>query len=152
VLLVLACGIALRLLSAPSPFWLGLLGPIAVLLALGLLASRDLIGWGDAKLITAVSVGVPPDRLLTLLLAIVLAGGVLSCCYLAARCVLRRSAASPDRARTDGYWGAGGSGTELLSAAMAGPGPGGGRFQASWPAPFLSEFGRRRGWPGQARP
>ena len=93
VLLVLACGIALRLLSAPSPLWLGLLGPIAVLLALGLLASRDLIGWGDAKLITAVSVAVPPDRLLTLLMAIALAGGLLSCLYLACRFLLRRTTA-----------------------------------------------------------
>ena len=136
VLLVLASGITLRLLSAPSPFWLGLLGPIAVLLALGLLASHDLVGWGDAKLITAVSVAVPADRLLTLLLAIALAGGLLSCLYLAARCVLRRIAASPDRARTDGYWGARGSGTPLLSAAMAGPGPVS-RPAVGWPAAAL---------------
>jgi Flp pilus assembly protein protease CpaA len=44
VLLALASGIALRLLSPPSPLWLGFLGPIAVLFALGLLASRDLVG------------------------------------------------------------------------------------------------------------
>jgi prepilin peptidase CpaA len=91
VLLVLCASIVLRLLSAPNPPWLGLLGPIAVLLALGLLASRDLVGWGDAKLITAVSVAVPPDRLLTLLFAIALAGGLLSCLYLAARFLLRRA-------------------------------------------------------------
>jgi prepilin peptidase CpaA len=91
VLLVLCASIALRLLSAPNPPWLGLLGPIAVLLALGLLASRDLVGWGDAKLIAAVSVAVPPDRLLPLLFAIALAGGLLSCLYLAARLALRRA-------------------------------------------------------------
>jgi prepilin peptidase CpaA len=94
VLLALACGIALRLLSLRSPLWLGLLGPVAVLLALGLLASRDLVGWGDAKLITAVSVAVPPDRLMTLLLAIALAGGLLSCLYLALRFLLRRGPAA----------------------------------------------------------
>jgi prepilin peptidase CpaA len=92
VLLVLACGVTLRLLSPPSPLWLGILGPVAVLIALGLLASRDFIGWGDAKLITAVSVAVPPDRLLTLLMAIALAGGVLACLYLASRTLLRRTA------------------------------------------------------------
>jgi prepilin peptidase CpaA len=92
VLLVLACSIALRLLSAPNLLWLGLAGPVAVAAALGLLASRDLVGWGDAKLITAVSVAVPPDRLLTLLFAIALAGGLLSCLYLASRLVLRRIA------------------------------------------------------------
>ena len=53
VLLVLCASVALRLLSEPGPLWLGLLGPIAVLVALSLLASRDLVGWGDAKLIAA---------------------------------------------------------------------------------------------------
>jgi prepilin peptidase CpaA len=93
VMLVLCAAIALRLLSAPGPLWLGLLGPIAVLAALSLLASRDFVGWGDAKLISALSVAVPADRLLTLLIAIVLAGGVLSCIYLASRVLLRRRTA-----------------------------------------------------------
>ena len=65
VLLVLCASVALRLLSEPGPLWLGLLGLVAVLVALSLLASRDLVGWGDAKLIAAVSVAVPADRLLT---------------------------------------------------------------------------------------
>ena len=94
VLLVLCGGIALRLLSGPGPLWPSLLGPVAVLVTMGLLASRDLVGWGDAKLITAVSVAVPADRLPTLLLAIALAGGLLSCLYLTARCVLRRGPAA----------------------------------------------------------
>jgi prepilin peptidase CpaA len=94
VLLVLCAGIALRLLSSsPSPLWLSLLAPIAVAAAMSLLASRDLVGWGDAKLIAAVSVAVPADRLPTLLLAIALAGGLLSCLYLASRVVLQRIAA-----------------------------------------------------------
>jgi prepilin peptidase CpaA len=91
VLLVLCASIALRLVSASNSLWQSLLGPIAVLLALGLLANRDLVGWGDAKLITAVSVAVPPDRLVPLLFAIALAGGLLSCLYLAARFALRRA-------------------------------------------------------------
>jgi prepilin peptidase CpaA len=85
VLLVLCAGIALRLLSGPGSLWLGVLGPVAVLMTMALLASRDLVGWGDAKLIAAVSVAVPADRLPTLLLAIALAGGLLSCLYLASR-------------------------------------------------------------------
>ena len=93
VLLVLCAGIALRLLSASGPLWLDLLGPIAVLAAFSLLASSNFVGWGDAKLIAALSVAVPADRLLTLLIAIALAGGVLSCIYLASRVFLRRSAA-----------------------------------------------------------
>ena len=91
VLLVLCAGIALRSLSGPSSLWPGLLGPAAVLVTIGLLASRDLVGWGDAKLIAAVSVAVPVDRLPTLLLAIALAGGLLSCAYLATRFLLRRA-------------------------------------------------------------
>ncbi len=95
VLLVLSASIALRMLSEPGPLWLGLLGLAAVLAALSVLASRDLVGWGDAKLIAAVSIAVPPDRLLTLLLAIALAGGILSCLYLAFRFILQRSTSPP---------------------------------------------------------
>ena len=95
VLLVLCASVALRLLSEPGPLWLGLLGLVAVLVALSLLASRDLVGWGDAKLIAAVSVAVPADRLLPLLLAIALAGGILSCLYLASRFILRRTTSPP---------------------------------------------------------
>jgi prepilin peptidase CpaA len=91
VLLVLACGITLRLLSGPSPLWPGLLGLGTVLVTMGLLAGRGFVGWGDAKLIAAVSVAVPADRLPTLLLAIALAGGLLSCLYLAGRSLLRRA-------------------------------------------------------------
>jgi prepilin peptidase CpaA len=90
-LLVLCAGIALRFLSGLGSLWPSLLGPVAVLATIGLLASRDFIGWGDAKLIAAVSVAVPADRLPTLLLAIALAGGLLSCLYLAARFLLRRA-------------------------------------------------------------
>jgi prepilin peptidase CpaA len=99
VLLVLAASIALRLPSAPGPLWLALLGPIAVLAALSLLASRDFVGWGDAKLISALSVAVPADRLLTLVIAIALAGGVLSCIFLFSRVFLRQSAAPKSPAR-----------------------------------------------------
>lgn len=95
VLLVLCASTVLRLLlSEPGPLWLGLLAPIAVAATMALLASRDLVGWGDAKLIAALSVAVPPDRLPTLLLAIALAGGLLSCLYLASRFVLQRIAAT----------------------------------------------------------
>ena len=54
-------------------------------------------------------------------------------------------AASPDRARTDGYWGARGSGTPLLSAAMAGPGPDGGRSSSSRPAVWWTAAALRLG-------
>ena len=107
VLLVLACGIALRLLSMPSPLFLGILGPLAVLIALGLLAGYNLIGWGDAKLITAVSVAVPPERLLVLLFVIALAGGALACFYIACRFLLRWGSAQATGAPAMGVAGSG---------------------------------------------
>jgi prepilin peptidase CpaA len=92
VLLVLCAGIFLRLLSPAGPFWPSLLGLLIVVAALSVLASYNFIGWGDAKLIAALAVAVPPDRLLTLVFAIVLAGGLLSCIYLASRTILRHAA------------------------------------------------------------
>jgi prepilin peptidase CpaA len=90
VLVVLACSIGLRLLSGPVPLLQSLLGALVVLVVLGGLASRDLMGWGDVKLIAAVSFAVPVHRVAALLLAITLAGGVLSVVYLVARSALRR--------------------------------------------------------------
>ncbi len=89
-LLVLSCSLGLRLLPGPGPLWVSLLSSLAVLGGLGLLAAYDLIGWGDAKLITAVTFAVPPHRVVPLLLSITVAGGLMSCLYLAARLVLRQ--------------------------------------------------------------
>ncbi len=89
-LLVLCFGLGLRLLPGSAPLGVSLLSALVVLSGLGLLASYDLIGWGDAKLITAVTFAVPPDRVVPLLLAITIAGGLLSCLYLLARLVLRQ--------------------------------------------------------------
>jgi prepilin peptidase CpaA len=96
---VLACSIALRLLSGPVPLLESLLGALAILVVLGMLASYDLLGWGDVKLIAAVSFAVPVHRVGALLLAITMAGGLLSLIYLAARGALRRAAtATPEGA------------------------------------------------------
>jgi prepilin peptidase CpaA len=104
VLLVLFSSIVLRSLSGTGPLWPGLIGFVIILVALSLLAARNLIGWGDAKLIAAVSVAVPADRLLTLLFAVVLAGGLLSCVYLVSRFILRRAASPVALGRLDARW------------------------------------------------
>jgi prepilin peptidase CpaA len=101
VLVVLGAGLLLRLVSGPGPLWLSLLGAIVVLAVLSPLGARDLLGWGDIKLIAAVTFVVPAGRVISLLLAIALAGGLLSCLYLAIRFVLRRMAASPNLATSD---------------------------------------------------
>jgi prepilin peptidase CpaA len=95
VLIVLGCGLALRLACGPWPLFASFLSASAVFAGLGLLAAYDLLGWGDAKLITAVTFIVPVDRVAPLLLAIALAGGLLSCVYLAVRFALRRVAPIP---------------------------------------------------------
>lgn len=95
VLLVLCCSLGLRLLPGAGPLWVSLLSALALLGVLGLFATYDLIGWGDVKLITALTFAVPPYHVVPLLLAISLAGGLLSCLYLAARLVLRRAAPAP---------------------------------------------------------
>ena len=71
---------------------------VAVLGVVGLLAAYDLLGWGDAKLITAVTFAVPADHVIALLFAITLAGGLLSCLYLILRFILRRAAVVPTAA------------------------------------------------------
>ena len=83
VLVVLGCGLGLRLVAGPWPLLASLCGA---------LAAYDLLGWGDAKLIAAVTFIVPVDLVIPLLLAIALAGGLLSCLYLTARFALRRLA------------------------------------------------------------
>ncbi len=100
VLLVLCCSIVLRAISNTGPFWVIPLVLVTVSTALSLLASYDLIGWGDAKLIAAVSVAVPVSHLVTLTMAITLAGGLLSCLYLACRFALQRIAAPAGLARS----------------------------------------------------
>jgi prepilin peptidase CpaA len=95
VAIILLCSIGLRLEFGYGPLLASILSAGAVLAALSLLASNDLLGWGDAKLIAAVSIAVPAGRVISLLFAITLAGGMLSCAYLAARFALRHSAHLP---------------------------------------------------------
>jgi prepilin peptidase CpaA len=95
VLVVLCCSLGLRLTSGAGLLWASLLCAIAVGAALGLLAAFDLFGWGDVKLIAAVTLAVPVYRVIPQLFAITLAGGLLSCLYLAIRFALRRAAPHP---------------------------------------------------------
>ena len=85
VALVAAGGVALGLLSRPgATMLLSLLLCLVVLLVLLVVAHFNMLGAGDAKLIAATTLLVPPDHIGLLLLAIALAGGLLSGVYLAA--------------------------------------------------------------------
>ena len=72
------------------------LGIAALLLAvLGLLWLRGFIGGGDAKLISAAALLVPPSGVAALLLSIAIAGGGLALVYLALPYVVRRPLPGP---------------------------------------------------------
>ena len=90
VVLIAAVGIALGLVSRPGSMWVSLPISFALLCSLWPLVHYDFLGGGDAKLIAAVTLLVPPDRVGSLLIEIALAGGVLSALYLAAYHTLQR--------------------------------------------------------------
>lgn len=90
VILTVGCGVAIRLLADPISIEVNVMIAAAVLLALGLLAHRGLIGGGDVKLIAAVTLVVPPGQIVTLFLGIAVIGGLISGMYLLAHSITRR--------------------------------------------------------------
>jgi prepilin peptidase CpaA len=83
VLVVAIAGLLIRLLSpSESNAWLSIVAALAILVALGLLGGRGFLGGGDVKMISAASLAVPLHDVLSLLLYIALAGGVVSLFYL----------------------------------------------------------------------
>ena len=92
VMLIAVAGAALRLAADGASAWISAIAAIAVFLTLKVLADRSIIGGGDAKLIAAVTLLVPADRVASLILCVVLAGGLVSCCYLIARALLSTDA------------------------------------------------------------
>lgn len=98
-----AIGLTQGLLARSGQVWLSLLVALVVFCGLGILSHHRIIGGGDLKLISALTLLVPPDRVGQLLIEIALAGGVLSCVYLATRYALKhRSTASSDTAEVAG--------------------------------------------------
>jgi prepilin peptidase CpaA len=89
-LLIALCGLGLALRSGTGQFWIAIVAALSVFSVLGILAHYNMLGGGDVKLIAATSLLVQPDRVPLLLAEIALAGGVLSCVYLAGGLVLRR--------------------------------------------------------------
>ncbi len=98
VLAVMGAGFALRLLASPSEALISVIIWVCVLGGFGFLASRSLIGWGDAKMIPAVTLLAAPGEVPALIAAIAISGGVLALVYLAAQTALRR--AGSDRTAT----------------------------------------------------
>jgi prepilin peptidase CpaA len=97
VLVVAAAGLGIALTSWPDLLWMGAVAAIGLILGLGVLARFDWLGGGDVKLIAAASLLVRPDRIIALLLAIAVAGGVLSMIYLVAYWALKPGGAMAGR-------------------------------------------------------
>jgi len=90
VLSVTAVGLVAAVVERPATLWLGLLCAFLLLLSLGVLSHYDVLGAGDVKMIAAVTLMTPPERIAILLFAIAMAGGVLSLGYLIAYHTLKR--------------------------------------------------------------
>ena len=99
VVAIAAIGLAQALVARPWQVWLSLLAAAIVFCGLGILSHYKIIGGGDTKLISAVTFLVAPDRVGQLLIEIALAGGLLSCLYLAARYRLKSLSSSQSAAR-----------------------------------------------------
>jgi prepilin peptidase CpaA len=105
VVIVAVTGIGLSLMLRPGQTGISLAAAVLVLFALGLLSHFNLMGGGDVKLISAVTLLVPPERIGGLIVAIALAGGVLAIVYLVAHRALRHNSGArclSDRAKKAG--------------------------------------------------
>jgi len=87
---VAAGGTFVRILA--PPLWPSVAAAFVLFILLSLLAGLGVFGGGDAKLIAAAALGESFQGIMTLLLEIALAGGVLACLYLVAGWLCRRTA------------------------------------------------------------
>ena len=90
VMLIGVAGIAFCIVSRPGFGWPSILIAFLVFLALGTLTHYKFLGGGDTKLITVLTLLVPPETVGMLLIDIMLAGGLLSATYLGACRALRK--------------------------------------------------------------
>jgi prepilin peptidase CpaA len=84
VLVVLSAAIGIRIENGLTAAGASVLATVIVAVIAYFLATREYIGWGDAKMIAAVSLLVPVRAVIPLVFDIVIAGGVLSCVYIIA--------------------------------------------------------------------
>jgi prepilin peptidase CpaA len=90
VVLTIAGGLLVRLTAEPYLIWLSLLIAFGIFVVLAYVSRHDFIGGGDAKMIAAVTLLVPVNQVLALLLDIALAGGVVAAVYVVVRLGLTR--------------------------------------------------------------
>ncbi len=91
VLVVLCAALGIRLANNISTIGWSLLCMVVVAGLFYVIATRKWIGWGDAKMMAAASLLVPPERVAPLVFEIAIAGGLLSCLYLVARATVKNT-------------------------------------------------------------
>lgn len=82
VISVAVTGLLLGAFSHPHLLWINIVAALLVLVVFGALSHLETLGGGDIKLMTAVTLLVPPSQIAGLLVAIALAGGIVSVIYL----------------------------------------------------------------------
>ena len=98
-------GLTQGLLIRPGSLWLSFAIAAIVFCGLAVASHHRIIGGGDVKLISAVTLLVPPAQVGPLLVDIALAGGALACLYLSAGVGLKALApveSAPVARRTGG--------------------------------------------------
>jgi prepilin peptidase CpaA len=90
-------GLLLGAATHANMLWINIVAAVLVLVVFGAIAHFGTLGGGDIKLMAAVTLLVPPAQIAGLLLAIALAGGIVSAIYLLLHRVLkpRRRARGP---------------------------------------------------------
>ena len=92
VISLAATGLLLGALTRPVSLWINVIVALVVVVVLGALAHLDSLGAGDIKLMAATTLLVSPSQIAGLLVAVALAGGILSLVYLAFHFALNRLA------------------------------------------------------------
>lgn len=104
VVAVAATGLLVGAIERPGTLWISFLFAFLLLVALGTLGHYGMLGMGDAKMIAAVSLLAPVDRVGVLLFAIIMAGGVLSAVYLALNRILRQRRRNRSTSTVFAHW------------------------------------------------
>ena len=85
-------GLLLGVVTRPLSLWINIVIALLVVVVFGALSHLDSFGSGDIKLMAATTLLVPPSQTVGLLVAVALAGGILSLIYLALHSALNRFA------------------------------------------------------------
>lgn len=90
VISIAASGLLLGAVTRPLSLWINIVAVLLLVMSFGAVSSLESLGGGDIKLAAAATLLVAPSGIPGLLVAIALAGGVLSLVYLVLRFLIGR--------------------------------------------------------------